>query len=88
MKMLSTKNLPPTKYYGCAFCRGERNHREIGREMFLLRFKAGLRQKELAPLMKISTSFLGDLENGRRNWTPKRIKAYTDACKKGARKIP
>lgn len=43
------------------------------------RLRGELSRRELAKLMKISEGYLGDLENGRREWTAPMIEKFKQA---------
>ena len=54
----------------------------IGSEMRALRNSARLTGREVSRRLKLSASYLSDLELGRRNWSGDLIERYTEACKK------
>jgi predicted transcriptional regulator len=64
---------------GCAFCRHEIDHIALGHDMRAERESRGIAQAEVARALKLSKSFISDLESGRRNWTPKLIERYLKA---------
>jgi len=67
--------------YGCEFCRREVDHAALGHDLRVEREEMGIAQAEVARAMKLSPSFVCDLEYGKRNWTPKMIDRYLAAVK-------
>lgn len=58
------------------------NHVEAGAIARQERSYCGLSMRSVARRMKVSASFLSDLERGRRNWNEKIWKAFEKALRK------
>lgn len=68
----------------CRRCKGtglELDHVAIGIEMRAKRVKAGYFLIYVANMIGVSFSYLSNLENGKRNWTIRRIEQYLEAIK-------
>lgn len=74
------------KTKSCHCCSGsgeELDHVAVGAELKKLREGKGLTLKQVGSRMdpKVSTTFIWDLERGRRNWNLKLVAKYQQACK-------
>lgn len=66
----------------CSRCDGtgvEPDRKSIGTQMLALRKEAGIRQCEVAATLKLSSAYICDLENCKRNWTDELIGKYKKA---------
>ena len=55
----------------CTRCNGsgkEPNHKSIGKSLRQMRKDAGLSMREMGQILRLSHSFLSQLETGRRSW--------------------
>ena len=59
----------------------------LGKQMRLLRTRAGLSLREMARRMEVSAPYLCDLELGRRGWPPARITAFKRGLDTPAQKV-
>lgn len=64
---------------GCEFCRHEVDHAALGHKLRQEREVMGVSQAEVARIMKTSPTMICDLEQGKRNWTPKMVERYQAA---------
>ena len=65
----------------CHCCMGsgsETDHVKLGGELSGLRQKAGIGLRDMSRRLKVSHSFLCQLENGNRTWTPKLINRFLE----------
>jgi transcriptional regulator with XRE-family HTH domain len=63
----------------CTCCHGtglQLDHKAIGEELGELRKSKRKTLKEVAGVLGVTSSFLCDLEHGKRYWTPKRIAEF------------
>ncbi len=66
----------------CSHCWGRgllKDDVETGRELRGVRDYLGVEQRAVAKAMKLSASYLSDLERGRRNWSGDLVRRYREA---------
>lgn len=70
------------KTKSCHCCHGtgtELDHATVGAELRSLRETRGLSLEAVAKKLKLSLSYLSDLERGRRNWTEAKVARFRKA---------
>ena len=68
----------------CIRCSGtglEPDDRAIGRRMRERRLAKGLSLRAMATLLELSSSYISDLETGRRQWGKRNVDRYEQALK-------
>lgn len=79
---IHVKGMKQTKPCHCCAGSGrELNHVAVGSEMRALREFHRLTLAGMSNRMKLSLSYLSDLERGRRNWNDDLITKFKEACK-------
>lgn len=66
----------------CRRCDGtgiEPERKSVGTQMKALRREAGVKQCDVAKSLRLSSAYICDLENCKRNWTPELIGRYKKA---------
>lgn len=82
---MKTPLIPTSDCHYCAGTGVEIDHIKLGSTARKARCDAGIALRRMAAEMKITPSFLSDLERGRRNWTVERIGKFREVMKELAR---
>lgn len=73
------RHAPDINLKGCEHCEGTGKvprQYDTGRDMARRRDAAGIGLRQLARTLKLSATYVGDLEKGRREWTMALVRKY------------